>query len=275
MISKITFILRGVVLMKISMATANFYKLPFIEALDIIARAGYEYIELDEYWKGGNWEVAQHLKGVSPKDVVKAVKDSGLKISVLHDLGGLIEESHNSIISDSTYEYLELVDIPCISFHTPHKQNADINWWNNFKEKTIKDLEQVSDNKIITIENLMPLENYFVPLLNPNEMYSFLEDTKFYCTFDTTHYAQSGIDILYAATILHDKIRTIHLSDYLNGKSHVYIGDGELDFCSFFSKVNLEKLFSMTIECALPMDNKNEAIRKSIEVRRFVERFRI
>ena len=48
--------------MLISVATATFYFLPFEQALDIIAAAGFDYIELDLYWEKGRWAMAQHLK---------------------------------------------------------------------------------------------------------------------------------------------------------------------------------------------------------------------
>lgn len=51
--------------MLVSVATANFYFLPFEETLDIIAEAGFHNIELDLYWEWNHWAMAQHLKDVS------------------------------------------------------------------------------------------------------------------------------------------------------------------------------------------------------------------
>ena len=54
------------------MATANFYQIDFDKALRIIRKAGYKYIELDGYWKGGDsWEVAQHIKNLKPQEVIR------------------------------------------------------------------------------------------------------------------------------------------------------------------------------------------------------------
>jgi sugar phosphate isomerase/epimerase len=117
--------------MKLSIASATFYNIPFKETLEIIKKAGFEYIELDIYWKGGdNWEAGQHLKNLKPRDVLKMVKESGLKISSLHDIGGVVYSDNDSLISLDTYEYLEygVDDIPCVVFHTPHKKTGDIGW---------------------------------------------------------------------------------------------------------------------------------------------------
>ena len=124
--------------MNVSIAIATFYYAPFKEALELIKRAGFEYIKLDIYWKGGdNWEAGQHLKNLKPREVLKMVKGSGLKINSLHDIGGVVYKDSDSLIADDTYEYLEYGadDIPCVVFHTPHKKTNDISWWAKYKEK--------------------------------------------------------------------------------------------------------------------------------------------
>ena len=45
--------------MNIAISTANLFFIPFEKALEIYKNAGYEYIELAGYWKGGEWEIAQ------------------------------------------------------------------------------------------------------------------------------------------------------------------------------------------------------------------------
>jgi sugar phosphate isomerase/epimerase len=56
--------------MNIAISTAVLNYLPFDNALKIIRKAGYDYIELAGYWKGRDWEIAQHLKGLKPNDVI-------------------------------------------------------------------------------------------------------------------------------------------------------------------------------------------------------------
>lgn len=258
------------------MATANFYHIPFDKTLDIIKQAGFEYIELDGYWKGGDsWETAQHIKDIKPKDVINMVSDSGLRIASFHDMGGVIEQGSESLINSKTYEYLALTEIPCVIFHTPCHKTTDKNWWKKYKKTVINDLKTLSENRIICIENMIQFNNYVVPLLEPKEMFEFISEANVFTTIDTTHYAQSATNIVYAADILKDKVKTIHLSDYYNGKSHIYIGDGELEFKSFYNKLNIDDLYLTTIECALPYssDNVQLAIDKSKEAFDIVEKF--
>ncbi len=258
--------------MKIAMATANFYQIPFGKALNIIQKAGYEYIELDGYWKGGDsWEVAQHIKDIKPKEVIRMVHNSGLKIASFHDMGGVIENGSNAIIDPATREYLSIADIPCVVFHTPHHKTTDLNWWKSYKKTAADDIRQIAMDRIVCIENMIPFQGYMVPLIDPDEMLAFCQEADVYCTIDTTHYAQSDIDIVHAATILSNKVRTLHLSDYLHPKSHVYLGDGRLDFSGFFKTLDLDQLYLATIECSIPWEDEAICIQKAAQAKAFVE----
>lgn len=260
-----------------AISTANFYYLPFIDSLNIIKSAGFDYIELAGYWKGGdNWEVAQHLKNIPVKDVLHMVEDSGLKISTLHDMGGVIDDHSDTIISKNTYEYLEYTkeDIPCVVFHTPHKKTTDSDWWKKYKNKAISDLNSFKGNHIICIENMPFFENYIVPLIEPEEMLSFVQEADIHINIDTTHYAQCNIELNKVGSLLKSHIRTIHLSDFIDGKSHVYIGDGDLDLSEFARLISKNELHSVTIECGIPFKKNNypEAIEKCKEVKARTEK---
>jgi sugar phosphate isomerase/epimerase len=231
--------------------------LPFIDTLKIIKSAGFDFIELAGHWKGGDWEIAQHLKGIPIIDVLNMVKDSGLQISTLHDMGGLLDNDSDSIISKDTYEYMESAkrDIPCVVFHTPHKKTSDPNWWTKYKSKAISDLNSFKGNHIICIENLPLFENYIIPLTDPEEMIAFVKEADIHVNNDTTHYAQCNIELNNAALHLKDRVRTIHISDYHDGKAHVFVGDGELNFMEFAQRLDLKLLHAVTIECGVPSGN--------------------
>ena len=103
----------------------------------------------------------------------------------------------------------------------------------------------------------MPLlTGYYVPLTTPQELMTFVSDSKLGVTLDTTHYAQIGVDVVWAARILKDKIRTIHLGDYLDGEAHVFIGDGDLDFVNTFRVLDLSALHSITLECSVGLSGE-------------------
>lgn len=248
--------------MNLSIATATFYYAPFDKALELIRNSGFEYIELDIYWRGGdNWEAGQHLKDIRPREVLKMVRESGLTISSLHDIGGVIYDDDDSLISPSVYEYLEYGydDIPCIVFHTLHKRTENKSWWEKYQAKAGKDLQSIKD-KIICIENMQYFDGYQVPLINPVDMLGFAIDNGIYVNIDTTHYALAGIDIVEAANILKSRTKGIHLSDYANNKGHLYPGEGQLNFDKFMRTLDVNILHSLTLECNIPYEESNPDI---------------
>lgn len=246
--------------MNISIATATFFRVDFQETLELIKKGGFEYIELDIYWKGGSdWEAGQHLKDIKPREVLKMVRASGLKIGSLHDIGGVIYKDSDSLITPDTYEYLEYGegDIPCIVFHTPHIKTDDVNWWNKYRYKVGADLRQLKNKVLVCIENEPHFDGYQVPLIDPNDMLAFAKENEIFINIDTAHYAQDGIDIVEVADILKEYVGGIHLSDYKCGKTHLLPGEGELDFKEFFNNLNANNLHTLTLECNIPYEQRN------------------
>lgn len=247
--------------MIISFATANLYHIPFPEALEIIREAGFDSIELDGYWSGGDsWEAAQHIKDYRPKEVLKMVEESGLHIVSFHDMGGVIDSEQSSVISSLTYEYLENSDIPCYVFHTPHKKTLDEAWWDRYRETAIKDLRDISKDRLICIENMQKFDGYIVPLLDPVEMRNFSVESGIYVNMDTSHYGLEGTKLHHAAESLKDRVRTIHLSDYAKGRNHALLGHGDLDLKGMFQILDPDKIYSVTVECCIPRSDCREEL---------------
>jgi sugar phosphate isomerase/epimerase len=126
-----------------------------------------------------------------------------------------------------------------------------MNWWNGYRRKAKKDLQSISKGRLVCIENMVSFEGYVVPLLEPKEMLEFAEDAGVFVNIDTTHYEQCGIDIAQAAAVLNNRVKTIHLSDFGGGVSHLPPGDGTLDFKGFYNVLDIEGLYATTIECNL------------------------
>jgi len=249
--------------MQISIATANLYFLPFQQTLEIIADAGFEHIELDLYWERGQWAVAQHLKGVGVHEVVDMINRSGLRVSSIHDAGGVVHNAHSirGFIDPQLEEYLDQLGYApgCIVFHTPHMQGPyNERWWQTVSGDIVKAAERYgSSETCVTLENMTPFDGYYVPLTTPQELLAFVSGSGLGVTLDTTHYAQIGVDVVQAARILQKKIKTIHLSDFADGQAHVFIGEGELDFGSLFRALDLSTLHSITLECSVGFLGEN------------------
>lgn len=249
--------------MHVSIATANFCFLPFQQTLDIIAEAGFEHIELDLHWERGEWAVAQHLKGVGVRQVVDMISRSGLTVSSIHDAGGVVDNAHSiqGFVNPQLREYVDRLGYApgCIVFHTPHIEGPyDHRWWEAVSDDIVEAAESFGSSETsVTLENMPLFDGYYVPLTTPQELLAFVSKNELGVTFDTTHYAQIGIDIVEAARVLQRKIRTIHLSDFVDGNTHVFVGDGELDFGGLFRVLELSTLHSITLECSVGFLGKN------------------
>lgn len=270
--------------MILSFATANLYTQPFEQVLEIVAEADFQNIELDMYWTGGRWAMAQHLKDVPVKRVVQMIQQSGLRISSIHDGSGTLEsrQSTAGFINPDLDRYLDNMGYApeCLVFHTPHVEGQpEAGWWKWMAEEIVRSLEKYQKNcSFVTVENLPPLEGYFVPLLTPEDLNAFVVENGLNATLDTTHYAQMGTDIIEAARILKGVLKTIHLSDFKAERTHVFIGEGDLNLAGFFKAVDTHSLSAITLECSLTLVekahremSKNELISRLREARIRIE----
>jgi sugar phosphate isomerase/epimerase len=270
--------------MILSFATANLYQLPFEEVLALIVESGYEAIELDLYWERKQWAMAQHLRGVSPQQIAKLIQSSGLRVASIHDGGGVLEgaESTAGYINPVLDAVLDATGAApeCIVFHTPHVEGLqDSGWWGRMEERIAAALLAYRERGFtVTVENTPPFDGYTVPLTRPAELAAFAGRHQLGVTLDTTHYAQMGVNVLEAAHILRDHIRSVHLSDFLQGKAHVFVGEGELDLPAILSVLIPANLTVLTIECSLARPdgsalslNRSELVDRLIQARWWAE----
>jgi sugar phosphate isomerase/epimerase len=248
--------------MRIAVATANFYFIPFVETLEIIASAGYQNIELDLFWGWNQWNMAQHLRDVPVSQVIRAIHRSGLKVTSIHDGGGILPD-HNTTaayINPALDEYLDQLGYApeYMVFHPPHAVgNLDGDWWQQMSGKILRALEPYrACCQHLTLENMPLFEGFTVPLTTPEELYAFACENKLKINVDTTHYAQIGANLLEAAYIMKDRIHSVHLSDYIAGRSHVFVGEGELDLTGFLALQDPQVFNMVTLECSVSSVNK-------------------
>ncbi len=243
--------------MQISVATANLFYRPFEQVLEVIAAAGFQNIELDLYWERKTWAMAQHLKDVPVRQVVQWVERSGLHISSIHDGGGVLDgaDSMGGYINPSLDDYLQAMGYApeCIVFHTPHVEgDPGAGWWERTAGAIAGALEPYRRTGAwVTVENMPFFDGYFVPLTTPEALHAFAVEHGLNVTLDTTHYAQIGSDIVAAGRTLCDRLKTVHLSDFIAGRTHVFIGEGELDLAGFFQAIDTAHLQAVTLECSL------------------------
>ncbi len=242
--------------MQLSVATATYYFLPFRQALEIIVEAGFEHVELDLYWEQGPWAVAQHLKGVDARAVAGLLRSLGLRVSSIHDAGGVLGGAHSlqGFIDPRLDEFIQALGYApgCIVFHTPHIAGPVVpGWWPAIAGEVAAAAERyLGRGTSVTLENMPQFDGYEVPLATPEALLEFVASTGLGITLDTTHYAQVGVEVVQAARRLRPKVQTLHLSDFAKGQAHVFVGDGELDFPALFAALDFESLYAVTLECS-------------------------
>ena len=240
-----------------SFATANLFHQPFEQVLEMIAEAGFQHVELDLYWARKEWAMAQHLKDMPMRRAVQLVERTGLRVSSIHDGGGVLDHAHTTqgFINPTLGQVLDAMGYApdYLVFHTPHVEgDPGDGWWERISGEIVRSLEPYRTAvPFVTIENMPTFDGYFIPLLTPDALCAFARENGLGVTLDTTHYAQMGTDITEAARSLGSSVRSIHLSDYCGGKTHLFIGDGELDFQGFFTAVDRDCLYATTLECSL------------------------
>jgi sugar phosphate isomerase/epimerase len=218
------------------------------------------------HWKGGvDWEVSQHLKNIEPYEVINIISKSGLELISIHDCGGVIEPGVPSAINHQIHKYLNVYkqkDLFLV-FHVPHTQKCqDDNWWAEYINIFEQDLA-CFDPKTVCIENLPRFNGYFVPLLTPEEMFAFLCKNGFYSNIDITHYAEIDVDVYEAINILRKKVKTVHLSNFIKGNSHLSTRKGQLDISKIISSFDQTITEAVTLEINIPKEikqNKTEII---------------
>jgi sugar phosphate isomerase/epimerase len=250
--------------MRISFATANFFFLPFDETLEIIAEAGFQNIELDLFWEWKQWTMAQHLRDMPVSQAIQSVHRSGLKVTSIHDGGGVLND-HNSTtdyINPRLDEYLDGLGYApdYMVFHPPHAEgDPGADWWMNISRDILRALDPYrSVCNHLSLENMPFFDGFTVPLTTPEELRAFVTQNELAVNVDTTHYAQIGVNLLHAVRILRDRIHSVHLSDYLDGRSHVFVGEGQLDLAGFVSMLDPAIMNTVTLECSVSTANRSD-----------------
>jgi sugar phosphate isomerase/epimerase len=255
--------------MNISVATANFYFLPFEETLELIAEAGFHNIELDLFWEWNDWAMAQHLQHMPVSQAIKSVHGSGLKVTSIHDTGGVLSDRNSlaGYINPQLDEYLDQLGYApeYLVFHTPHAPGAwDADWWAHISGDILRALDPYrAFSKHLTLENMPYFEGFAVPLTTPEELHAFVTANNLEINLDTTHYALMGVDIKEAAGVLNGTIRSVHLSDYVSDdyasdRAHVFIGEGELDLAGFVSLLDPAVINTVTLECSVSTADRSD-----------------
>lgn len=235
--------------MIIAVSTGLYYTKNYIEILDIIANSGAKHIELF---------INQVFLDVPFQDIKTEIDTRDLKITSIHLPLTFLAYQRNE---DECYwlskglEYMNYFDVKVLVSHF---------FYNNDEEKTVnhkhfKDIVNYNTQSegFICTENLpnIPLNTLHQ---HPAKLKQFLLDNDAYLTYDTTHVATHGRDILHDFKLYQEHVKNIHLSDFKDGNEHKLLGSGDLPIKAFIRMLQTENYKGLvTLEYDFENTNRN------------------
>jgi len=211
--------------MKILLSSGTLFKKPPWVAAEIAHRVGFDGIEL---------VLGYGLQGSSGEKEIEATLKEG-DIGSLHAPFYKLKGWGN--LFESLLKTIELADrfkIPLVTFHPPRWLDLEIGFFRRLKR--IRNFQETFGNRFlsITIEN-MPVAHgpvkvgaYF--LSRPDALIRFAEAHNLYLTLDLTHLGTREKNFLEDVRKFLDtgRVKNVHLSDYVNGREHLFPGRGAL-----------------------------------------------
>ena len=142
-----------------------------------------------------------------------------------------------------TIDIAHVLGASVVNFHPPAWLTMEIGFarWLNSVDDFHKELD--CSDIALTIENMpragkrLMLESYFFNDIN--DLIGFGVAHNLYFTFDTTHLATFGNDIIvpFIKVMRTGRLKNIHLSDHGSHESHLFLGRGDLPIARFLNTV--------------------------------------
>ncbi len=237
--------------MEISVSTGLYYTKNYENILDIIKRSGARNIEL----------VLNQAFIDLPIEIIKeALLVRELNVTSIHLPLTFIAYERNEdeqFWMQKGIDYLNELDANILVSHFFYKkddknENNDEEHFRNIMHFTKE------SNKYICTENL---PNIWIKTMHqdPTTLSNFLKDNNCYMTYDITHVATHGRDIIEDYKLYKDNIRNIHLSDFIDGHEHKLLGDGELPIKEFIKTLQDDKYkYPITLEFDFENPSRNK-----------------
>jgi len=220
--------------MKYIFSTGCLYHLPIEEIFVLAREGGFDGCELvidQRFMSDGYLDRVQACIEILPVHTLHApflkMKKWGTKVDELK----------------RTIDLARVLGASVVNFHPPAWLTMEIGFarWLN----SIHDFQKELDcaDIALTIENMpragrhLMLTSYI--LNDINDLIAFGEKHNLYFTFDTTHLATFGTDIVapFIKVMRTGRLRNIHLSDFGAHESHLFLGRGDIPVARFLNTV--------------------------------------
>ncbi len=218
--------------MKILFSTGCLFYLPVKDIFELAGEAGFDGCELVV---NANFNQPNYVDRVKECLEILPVKSVHAPFIKMASWGNKI----NSLML--TVDVARQLHADIVNFHPPSWFHMEMQFYKWFSSVYDFQKELGCEDIPLTIEN-MPLSGKKLMLapyvLNDyNDLVEFGVKKNLYFTFDTTHFATFENDVIAAfLTVFRTgRLKNVHLSDYQNSRSHLFLGSGELPIVKLLS----------------------------------------
>ena len=219
--------------MKISFSTGCLYEYSLSDIFSLAKRAGFDGIEL---------LIDRNKSNIKPRRIRDLSERYEIPILSIHSPFVMCDGWGNFWDSiQKTLDFAVELSIPLMNFHPPYSVLTIYRLNSNFLDRVKSYREMANRNDIIlTVENL-PIKLYFARIFSRKSTYKlaeFIKDSNIFLTFDTTHFATMGADILQAYALFGERVANVHFSDYDGRAQHLLPGNGYLPLKELLRKIS-------------------------------------
>jgi sugar phosphate isomerase/epimerase len=218
--------------MKILFSTGCLYYLPIKDIFDLAGEAGFDGCDL---------VINAHFNQKNYIDTVKECLQTLPVCSIHSPFVNMVSWGNKTNALLQTMEIAGQLHAEVVNFHPPSWFRMEMQFYKWFKKIQDFQKELGCKNMALTIEN-MPLSGKRLMLapyvLNDyKDMVEFGVRKNLYFTFDTTHFATFGDDVIAAFLTVFKtgRLKNVHISDYGDSGSHLFLGSGELPIVKLLS----------------------------------------
>jgi len=218
--------------MKYIFSTGCLFYLPIEEIFVLAREGGFDGCELvidQRFMSDGYLDRVQACTEILPVHTIHA------PFLKMNKWGGKADELKRTI------DIARVLGAGVVNFHPPAWLTMEIafaRWLNS-----VRDFQKELDcaDIALTIENMPRMGKHLMLtsyILNDiNDLIAFGEERNLFFTFDTTHLASFGADIIapFIKVMKTGRLRNIHLSDSAEHQSHLFLGRGDLPVARFLN----------------------------------------
>lgn len=237
--------------MEVSISTGAFYKIGYLEILDIIAETSCKNIEIF---------LNQAFRDVPLNNIEREISKRDLNVMSIHvPLGPLVKANEDERYwINKSISLAKVLGAKVVVTHdvSDFSVEGKIESLDAQHKRNLIDLNH--GDVMVTTENVtqLPAKSF---VQDSKALYDFISKNNISLTFDVTHWGSTNMPLIDGYRLFKEHIKNIHISDNMDGVEHKIFGTGNLDLKQFINKLVEDKYACpLTIELDLDNETRND-----------------